>query len=86
VTHHGHLVQCRLSVEHYVVVVLHVSLDLVADLKVKVARLRVEAEIHAVPVVSNDIYSARVLCGASVYQRRHSNKKQQKKLTNQATC
>ena len=68
-THHRHLVQRRLSVEDDKVAVLHVPLDLVADLKVKVARLGVEAQVHAVAVVAHDVHRARVLVGTALHQR-----------------
>ena len=66
--HHTHLVKCRLSVKHNIIVVLHVSLDLVAYLKVKVTGLGVKSEVNSLTIVTDDVFGPRVLVGTSPYQ------------------
>jgi len=53
--------QSGLSVEYDDIIILHVSLYLVAHLKVKVTGLGVIPQVYSVSVISDNIFSAGVL-------------------------
>ena len=75
-THHRHFVQRRLTVKDDKVIVLHVSLHLVADLKVKVARLGMISQVDSVTVITDDVFGSWILIGSSPYQLAKSAHKQ----------
>ena len=64
-THHTHFMESRLSVEHNTVVVLHVPLDLVADLKMEVTSFWMVTQINSIPVVSNNVFGSWVLVSST---------------------
>ena len=68
VTHHRHFVQRWLTVKDDKVVVLHVSLYLVPDLKVKVARLGMVSQVDPVAIVTDNVFGSWILIGSSSYQ------------------
>ena len=57
-THDGHLVQRRLTVEENDIAVHHVSLDLVPVLETLLARLFQESKIETLTILTNDVARA----------------------------
>lgn len=49
-------------------------LYLIADLKVKVARFRVESKVNAVPVITDDVFGAGILTVSSSHELLESEK------------
>mmetsp|Transcript_11745 Transcript_11745/g.47415 ORF Transcript_11745/g.47415 Transcript_11745/m.47415 type:complete len:693 (-) Transcript_11745:659-2737(-) len=72
VSHHGHLVQRRLSVEDNDVSVLHVPLHLVAVLQVDVRRLLDVTQVAARALVRDDVLGAGVIRRAVADQLVHA--------------